>query len=98
MVRARGTIAGCSGSSLVGTHAIEPATQSDGRGPHQEPRMSSTHEPPQLLEPSNLLEPLDLNQHGDFADPSACGERGERGERGPRTQPQFTRGKPRVPR
>jgi hypothetical protein len=55
--------------------------------------MSSTHEPPQLLEPSNLLEPLDLNQHGDFADPSA---RGERGERGPRTQPQFTRGKPRV--
>src|SRR6476659_6189217 len=27
MVRARGTIAGCSGSSLVGTHAIEPATQ-----------------------------------------------------------------------
>ena len=57
--------------------------------------MSSTHEPPQLLEPSNLLEPLDLNQHGDFVDPSACGERGERG---PRTQPQFTRGKPRVPR
>jgi len=57
--------------------------------------MSSTHEPPQLLEPSNLLEPLDLNQHGDFADPSACGERGERG---PRTQPQFTRGKPLVPR
>jgi hypothetical protein len=57
--------------------------------------MSSTHEPPQLLEPSNLLEPLDLHQHGDFADPSACGERGERG---PRTQSQFTRGKPRVPR
>jgi hypothetical protein len=58
--------------------------------------MSSTHEPPQLLEPSNLLEPLDLkHQHGDFADPSA---RGQRGERGPRTQPQFTRGKPGVPR
>jgi hypothetical protein len=58
--------------------------------------MPSTHEPPQLLEPSNLLEPLDLkHQHGDFADPSA---RGERAERGPRTQPQFTRGKPRVPR
>ena len=58
--------------------------------------MSSTHEPPQLLEPSNLLEPLDLkHQHGDFADPSA---RRERSERGPRTQPQFTRGKPRVPR
>jgi hypothetical protein len=58
--------------------------------------MSSTHEPPQLLEPSNLLEPLDLkHQHGDFADPSACGERGERG---PRTQTQFTRGKPRIPR
>jgi hypothetical protein len=58
--------------------------------------MSSTHEPPQLLEPSNLLEPLDLkHQHGDFADPSACGERGERG---PRTQTQFTRGKSRIPR
>jgi hypothetical protein len=58
--------------------------------------MSSTDEPPQLLEPSNLLEPLDLkHQHGDFADPSACGERGERG---PRTQTQFTRGKSRIPR
>ena len=56
--------------------------------------MSSTHEPPQLLEPSNLLEPLDLkHQHEGLADPSA---RGERGERGPRTQPQFTRQKPRV--
>ena len=58
--------------------------------------MSSTHEPPQLLEPSNLLEPLDLkHQHDGFADPSA---RGERGERGPRMQPQSTREKPRVPR
>ena len=44
--------------------------------------MSSTQEPPQLLEPSNLLEPLDLkHQHAGFADPSARGERGARAQR-----------------
>jgi hypothetical protein len=58
--------------------------------------MSSTHEPPQLLEPSNLLEPLDLkHQHTDFADRLA---RGESGEAGARPQPRFTRKTPRVPR
>jgi hypothetical protein len=55
--------------------------------------MSSTQEPPQLLEPSNLLEPLDLkHQHAGFADPSA------RGERGARAQRKLTRETPRVPR
>jgi hypothetical protein len=58
--------------------------------------MSSTHEPPQLLEPSNLLEPLDLkHQHTGFADRSA---RGESGEAGARPQPRLTRETPRVPR
>ena len=56
--------------------------------------MSSTQEPPQLLEPSNLLEPLDLkHQHTGFADPSARGERGARG-----AQRKLTRETPRVPR
>jgi hypothetical protein len=53
----------------------------------------STQEPPQLLEPSNLLEPLDLkHQHAGFADPSA------RGESGARAQRKLTRETPRVPR
>jgi hypothetical protein len=56
----------------------------------------STHEPPQLLEPTNLLEPLDLeHQDGTFAGPSA---RGDSGERGARAQRQFTREAPRAPR
>ena len=58
--------------------------------------MSSTHEPPQMLEPTNLLEPLDLShQEGAFAGPSA---RGDSGERGARAQRRFTRYAPRVPR
>ena len=58
--------------------------------------MSSTHEPPQLLEPTNLLEPLDLeHQDGAFAGPSARGDGGERGARGQR---RFTRDAPRAPR
>ena len=53
----------------------------------------STQEPPQLLEPSNLLEPLDLkHQHAGFADPSASGERGARAQR------KLTRETTRVPR
>ena len=55
--------------------------------------MSSTHEPPQLLEPTNLLEPLDLeHRDGAFAGPSA---RGDSGERGARAQRAFTRDAPR---
>ena len=58
--------------------------------------MSSTHEPPQLLEPTNLLEPLDLkHQDGAFAGPSA---RGDSGERGARAQLRSTRDAPRAPR
>lgn len=55
--------------------------------------MSSTHEPPQLLEPTNLLEPLDLEHHDDaFVGPSA------RGESGARAQRRFTRDAPRAAR
>lgn len=55
--------------------------------------MSSTHEPPQLLEPTNLLEPLDLkHQDGAFAGASA------RGDSGVRAQPRSTRDAPRAPR
>jgi hypothetical protein len=62
------------------------------REAHQESRMSSTHEPPQLLEPSNLLEPLDLkHQHDGFAAPLP---RGESGERGAQAQRRFTRETP----
>jgi hypothetical protein len=58
--------------------------------------MSSTHEPPQLLEPTNLLEPLDLeHQDGAFAGSSA---RGDSGGRGARAQRRFTRDEPRAPR
>jgi hypothetical protein len=58
--------------------------------------MSSTHEPPQLLEPTNLLEPLDLkHQDGAFAGPSA---RGDSGERGARAQRRSTRDGPGAPR
>lgn len=58
--------------------------------------MSSTHEPPQLLEPTNLLEPLDLkHQDGAFAGPSA---RGDSGERGARAQSWPTRDAPRAAR
>jgi hypothetical protein len=53
----------------------------------------STHEPPQLLEPTNLLEPLDLeHQDSAFAGPSA------RRDSGARAQRQFTRDAPRGPR
>jgi hypothetical protein len=56
--------------------------------------MSSTHEPPQLLEPTNLLEPLDLEHQDDaFAGRSARGESGA-----PGTQRRFTRETPRPAR
>ena len=55
--------------------------------------MSSTHEPPQLLEPTNLLEPLDLkHQDGAFAGASA------RGDSGASAQRRFTRDAPRAQR
>ena len=58
--------------------------------------MSSTHEPPQLLEPTNLLEPLDLeHQEGAFDEPSAGGDSGERVAR---VQGRFTRDAPRAVR
>ena len=58
--------------------------------------MSSTRELPQLLEPTNLLEPLDLkHQDAPFAGPSG---RGESGERSARAQRPFTRETSRVPR
>jgi hypothetical protein len=46
------------------------------RGPHQESNMSSTRDPILLLEPSNLLEPLNLaDRHGDPASPSTRPDR-----------------------
>src|SRR5215831_9831488 len=46
--------------------------QGSGGAAHWESKMSSAHEPSQLLEPSNLLEPLDLTERQlDFLSPSA---------------------------
>jgi hypothetical protein len=88
------------GHTRITQSSLEPRVQRSqsatvGEG-HQESTMSSTHEPPQLLEPSNLLEPLDLkHQHADFADRSARGESEGSGARAPR---RFTRETPCVPR
>jgi hypothetical protein len=75
-------------------HTLEFDAQSETVGDaDQESRMSSTHEPPQLLEPTNLLEPLDLkHQHGAFAGASA------RGDSGAPAQRRFTRDAPRAQR
>ncbi len=79
-VGARGTIAGCGWFFDCG--------EAD-----QESRMSSTHEPPQLLEPTNLLEPLDLEHQG--GDSRPIGARRQRRNRRTGAAPVHSRRAPR---
>jgi hypothetical protein len=70
-----GTSHRCVRWPLECAHALENFAISEP-GQHQESNMSSTRDPILLLEPSNLLEPLNLaDRHGDPASPSTRPDR-----------------------